>query len=198
METLLEFKAIIFLLAATVVAVAIHKLLGKSNVALSGPFKGINVKVLGPLAGLVVVVFLLMYAEERNQEYRSREMERSFKQKEQEIRKRALSNWRIVAQIILLDRDGNEITGPTRENSLENLRTMLAPALPAVQQNYDRRRIVYFLPDDVVADPQSALQFTIQGDTLFREAYAAINCETAEYDSVKKIINLGKIPIMRR
>ncbi len=191
METLMEFKAIIFLVVATAVTVVIYKMLGKSNIQLGGPFQGLNVKIIGPIAGFVVVFYSLMAMDDKQQAHRASLLA-------DQIRLDANKNWTIKAQIVLLDQDSTEIKGPIRDNSLDNLRANLAPALPYTQPNFDKRNVVCFLPNDVVADPHSTLQFTIQGDPLFKDAYAPLNCETAKYDSVRKTINLGRIPIMRR
>lgn len=197
MEALVEFKAIIFLLSAVFVAVVIQKLLGESDVVLSGPFKGVNVKVMGPLAGLGVVVILLMYAEGKNQEYKSKQMEQNFKRKEQEIREKALKDWTIEAKIVLLNQDDSEIKGVERDKSLENLRVNLAPDLPEPQRNQNLNNVVYVLPSNIIDDPRSSFLFTIKGDSLFGHAYAAIQCETTVIDSVNKVIRLGEVNIKR-
>ena len=99
---------------------------------------------------------------------------------------------------MLVNQDGIEIKGLERDKSLDNLRVNLAPTLPRILPNQDIDNIVYFLPDDIVDDPQSFLQFTIQGDTLFRDTPAPIRCKATVIDTANKVIRLGEIKIKRK
>ncbi len=188
METLLEFKAIIFIMTAALVTWGIYKLIPeRSAVILEGPLKGINIKSTGPIAGFLLVSVMCNYTDNQIQSRRV--------QKEKEQKK----DWAIRGNIVLLNPDGTKINGSQVVSILERLRAdLISPTIPAQRIYQDRSKVDYLLSDEIVNDETSTLNFTIGGDTSFRAMPISLNCEGIKRDSSKKVIQLGDILIRRK
>ncbi len=182
METLLEFKAIIFMMTAALVTWGIYVLIpAKSAIIIEGPLKGLNVKSTGPIAGFLLVSVACNYTDNQIQN------------------RRVHKDWIIKGNIVLLNPDGTKIKGNQAVGILNQLRVeLISPTIPAQRIYPDRSRVAYLLSDEIVNNEISALNFTIGGDTSFRAMPISLSCEDFKRDPSEKVIHLGEILIHRK
>lgn len=166
------------------------RLLSNSKAELSGPFSGFALKLGGPFAAYIITLFAVQYAFSLWQASSN-----SFVAREKYL----LKPWEVKANIILIDKDSNRIRGNELKGSLNSLRTSLSPALPQRAPASDR--VTYKLPNGIIEEEQLlsyALQFEVEGDSNYQPGISPLSGDSIKRDSIKKIIDLGKIYIVRK